>query len=47
MSRVSYASAMGLLMYVIVCTRLDLAYAVNTVNRFMSNPGKQYWEAVK
>ena len=38
MSRVSYASAVGLLIYAMVCTRSDLAYAVSTVNQFMSNP---------
>jgi len=42
MSRVSYASAMGLLMYVMVCTRPDLAYAVSIISRFMSNLGKQH-----
>ena len=47
MSRVSYASAVGSLMYAMVCTRPDLAYAVSTVTRFMSNPEKQHWEAVK
>ena len=46
-SRVPYASAVGSLMYAMVCTRLDLAYAVSTISRFMSNPGKQHWEAVK
>jgi len=40
MSRVPYASAVGSLMYVMVCTRSDLAYAITTVSRFMSNPGK-------
>ena len=34
-------------MYAMVCTRPDLAYAVSTVCRFMSNSGKQHWEAVK
>src|SRR5438270_12344392 len=47
MSRVPYASAVGSLMYAMVCTRPDLAFAVSTVSRFMSNPGKQPWEAVK
>jgi len=47
MSRVSYASAVGSLMYVMVCTRPDLAYRVSTVSRFMSNLGKQHWETVK
>ena len=47
MSRVSYASAVGSLMYAMVCTRPDLAYAVSTVSRFMSNPEKQHWKTVK
>jgi len=42
MSRVPYNSAMGSLIYSINYTRLDLAYAVNTVSRFMSNLEKQY-----
>ena len=29
------------------CTRLDLAYAVSKVSRFMSNSCKQHWEVVK
>src|SRR3954465_2434979 len=47
MSRVPYASAVGSLMYAMVCIRPDLAFAVSSVSRFMSNPGKQHWEAVK
>jgi len=47
MPRVSYVSAMGSLMYAMICTRSDLAYAVSIVSRLMSNPGKQRWEAVK
>ena len=42
MSRIPYASAVGSLMYVMVCTRPDLAYTVNTVKRFMSDLEKQY-----
>ena len=45
-SRVPYASAVGSLIYAMVCTRPDLAYAVCIVSRFMSNPKKQHWEAV-
>jgi len=47
MSRVPYASAVGLLMYAIVYTRPDLDYAVSTVSQFMSNSGKQHWKAIK
>lgn len=34
-------------MYVMVCTRLDIGHVVGVVSRFMSNPGKAHWEAVK
>ena len=34
-------------MYAMVCTRPDLAYSASLVSRFMSNPGKEHWEAVK
>jgi len=46
-SRVSYASVVESLMYSMVCTRFDLAYAVSTVNRFISKPGRQHWEVIK
>ena len=39
MSKVPYASAVGCLMYVMVCTRLDLTQAVSLVSKFLSNPG--------
>ncbi|GKG39208.1 hypothetical protein Tco_0463353, partial [Tanacetum coccineum] len=47
MDRVPYASAVGSLIYAMVCTRPDLAHAVGVVSRFLSNPGKKHWEAVK
>ena len=47
MSRVPYASAVGSLMYAMVCTRPDLAHAVSVVSRFMGQPGKEHWAAVK
>ncbi|GJT46799.1 retrovirus-related pol polyprotein from transposon TNT 1-94 [Tanacetum coccineum] len=47
MDRVPYASAVGSLMYAMVCTRLDLAHVVGVISRFLSNPGKKHWEAVK
>jgi hypothetical protein len=42
MSKVPYASAMGCLMYAMVCTRPDLAHAINVVSKYMANPGKQH-----
>jgi hypothetical protein len=47
MQNVPYASAVGSLMYAMVCTRPDIAQVVSTVSRFMTNPGKPHWEAVK
>ncbi|KAL2232510.1 UNVERIFIED_CONTAM: Retrovirus-related Pol polyprotein from transposon TNT 1-94 [Sesamum indicum] len=42
-----YASAIGSLMYAMICTRPDIVHAVGVVSRFMSNPGVMHWEAVK
>eukprot|EP01018_Ginkgo_biloba_P039992 Gb_09614 [translate_table: standard] len=47
MSKVSYSSVVGSLMYAMVCTRLDIAHVVGVMSRFMNNPGKEHWEAVK
>jgi hypothetical protein len=47
MSRVPYSSTVGSLMYVMVCTRPDIAHVVGVVRRYMNNPGKEHWEAVK
>ncbi|GJU94343.1 hypothetical protein Tco_1319099 [Tanacetum coccineum] len=47
MSKVSYANVIGSLMYLMVCTRPDIAYAVSVVSRYLANLGKNHWEAVK
>ncbi|KAL0461191.1 UNVERIFIED_CONTAM: Retrovirus-related Pol polyprotein from transposon TNT 1-94 [Sesamum latifolium] len=47
MAKVPYASAVGCLMYAMVCTRPDLAHAVSKVCKYMSKPGKHNWKAVK
>ena len=47
MMKIPYASVVGSLMYAMVCTRPDIGYAVGVVSRFMSNPGKEHWNAVK
>ena len=47
MSKVPYASTIGSLMYAMVCTRPNIAYAVGVVNRYMSNPGREHWVVVK
>ena len=47
MSRIPYASAVGSLMYAMLCTRPDICYAVGVVSRYQSNPGEEHWIAVK
>jgi hypothetical protein len=47
MSKVPYSSAVGSLMYAMVCSRPDLSYAMSLVSRYMTNPGKEHWNAVK
>lgn len=48
MSKIPYDKAVGSLMYLMISTRPDnLAMAMGKVSRYMSNPGKMQWEAVK
>ena len=47
MSRVPYASAVGSLMFAMICTRPDIAQAVGAVSRYMANPGREHWNTVK
>lgn len=47
MSHVPYSSAVGSLMYVMVCTRPDLAYVLSIVSRYMHNLGKEHWNVIK
>ncbi|KAE8665697.1 Esterase/lipase/thioesterase family protein isoform 2 [Hibiscus syriacus] len=47
MSRVPYASAVGSLMFAMICTRPNIAQAVGVVSRYMANPGKEHWNIVK
>ena len=47
MRKVPYALAVGSLMYAMVCTRLDIAFVVGIVSRYISNPGREHWAVVK
>jgi len=47
MSRIPYASAVGSIMYAMMCTRPDVAYALSMTSRYQSNPGESHWIAVK
>ena len=47
MEGVSYKARVGSLMYALVATRADIAFAVSTVSPFMSKVGPRYWMAIK
>ncbi|KAK8548176.1 hypothetical protein V6N12_061094 [Hibiscus sabdariffa] len=47
MSQVPYASAIGSIMYAMICTRPDLSYALSMTSRYQANPGEGHWVAVK
>jgi hypothetical protein len=42
MSRVSYASAIGSIMYVMLCTRPDVSYALSVTSRYQDNLGLEH-----
>ncbi|KAL5567861.1 hypothetical protein UlMin_024436 [Ulmus minor] len=39
---VLYSSAVGSIMYTMICTKLDVAYEISLLSRFMSNPGREH-----
>ncbi|CAA0814778.1 cysteine-rich RLK (RECEPTOR-like protein kinase) 8, partial [Striga hermonthica] len=47
MKTVPYASAVGSLIYAMLCTRPDISYVIGMVARYQSNPGREHWAAVK
>jgi hypothetical protein len=47
MMNIDYLGALGSLMYLMVCTRPDIAYAVGFLSRFSHNPGIKHWKALK
>ena len=47
MNAIPYASAMGSIMYAMLCTRPDVSYALSATSRYQSDPGESHWIAVK
>ena len=47
MERVPYSSAVGSIMFSMETSRPDLSYAISVLSRFMSDPKKEHWEAMK
>ena len=47
MDKIPYASAIGSIMYAMLCTQPDVSYALSMTSRFQSDPGECHWIAVK
>ncbi|KAL9227880.1 hypothetical protein vseg_003521 [Gypsophila vaccaria] len=47
MKQIPYASAVGSIMYAMMCTLPDVSFALSMTSRFQSNPGESHWMAVK
>ena len=47
MSMTPYASAIGSIMYVILCTRPDISYALRVMIRYQSDPSESHRVAVE
>lgn len=45
-SQLEYSRAIGSLMYAMISTRPDIAYAVAKLSRFTSNPSSHHWQAM-
>ncbi|KAK9102583.1 hypothetical protein Sjap_019837 [Stephania japonica] len=46
-SEVPYLSAIGALMYLANCTRLNIVFVVNLLARYSSSPTRRHWNGVK
>jgi len=47
MSKVLYASAVGSIMYAMICTRPDVLYALSVASRYQASLGESHWTLVK
>ena len=45
-AQLEYASAIASLMYVMHCTRPDVAYPMCKLSRYTSNPNMEHWKAI-
>src|SRR5664279_2735528 len=47
MDMIPYASAIGSIMYAMICTRPDVSYALSVTSRYQADPGESHSTAVK
>ncbi|KAI5408298.1 hypothetical protein KIW84_054209 [Lathyrus oleraceus] len=43
MNKIPYASAIGSIMYAMLCTRPDVSYALSATSRYQSDPSDAHW----
>ena len=46
LSQLEYSRVIGSLMYLMSCTRPDIAYTVSKLSRYMSNPNDDHWKGI-
>ena len=44
--QLEYSRIIGSLMYIMNCTRPNIAYAISKLSRYTSNPGEDHWKAL-
>ena len=47
MSKILYASIVGSIIYVMICMQPDVAYSLEVVSRYQSDPGENHWKVIK
>jgi len=47
MKDITYASAVGSLIYAQVCTHLDISYTIEKLDRYLINPEIDHWKTAK
>ena len=47
MSAIMCASALGSIMYAMICTRPNVSYHLSMMSRYQADPGESHWVAVK
>lgn len=47
MTKIPYREAVGSLMFAAVASRPDIMFAVANVSKFLTNPSREHWQAVK
>ncbi|XP_052490768.1 secreted RxLR effector protein 161-like [Gossypium raimondii] len=47
MIKIPYASTIGSIMYVMLCTRPDVSYALSMTSRYQVDPSESHWVIVK